>query len=152
MCLYVNFNGLQTFEKLLHENPDKPIPELLNETFVKTDAQLAEKKGLFSGCTAVVAFLRYEERDDDNVNDDARTISLSHDDNDILKQQETKSNKKIRQVIFGYTYLILSLFYFITTLDLCLTYGLIQRVLQTAKVGDARAVLRYAIMIQFKLN
>ncbi|TPX67446.1 hypothetical protein CcCBS67573_g07501 [Chytriomyces confervae] len=52
----------QTLLKLINDNPNTPIPQLLNDTFVETDAQLGAKKGVSSGCTAVVAFVRVEQR------------------------------------------------------------------------------------------
>ncbi|KAJ3285855.1 Protein phosphatase 2C 1 [Rhizoclosmatium sp. JEL0117] len=52
----------ETLLTLLQEKPSAPIPELLNEAFVRTDAQLSSRK-LSSGCTAVVAFTRIEDRE-----------------------------------------------------------------------------------------
>ncbi len=52
--------GNQIFEGIITENPEKPIPELLDKTFIATDTQLGDKKGVHSGCTAVVAFIRIE--------------------------------------------------------------------------------------------
>ncbi|KAJ3232423.1 Protein phosphatase 2C 1 [Chytriomyces hyalinus] len=52
----------ETLLKLINDNPNTPIPQLLNDTFVETDAQLGAKKGVSSGCTAVVAFVRVEQR------------------------------------------------------------------------------------------
>ncbi|KAI9345530.1 phosphatase 2C-like domain-containing protein [Obelidium mucronatum] len=51
----------KTLNDLIVEKPTTPIPELLNEAFVRTDAQLASRK-LSSGCTAIVAFTRIETR------------------------------------------------------------------------------------------
>lgn len=45
-------------------NPDKPVPDLLNATFHNVDkelANIASQKGSSSGCTAAVAFLRLED-------------------------------------------------------------------------------------------
>jgi protein phosphatase PTC1 len=52
-------------------NPHTPIPDLLNKTFHAVDRrlfQLAEEDRTHSGCTAVTAFLRVEE-DDEQAND-----------------------------------------------------------------------------------
>ncbi|KAJ3212709.1 Protein phosphatase 2C 1 [Clydaea vesicula] len=54
----------ENFQKNLKESPDIPIPELLNKTFIQTDKQLSEKKGLFSGATAIVAYIRNEIKND----------------------------------------------------------------------------------------
>jgi protein phosphatase PTC1 len=56
----------ENFIKILGENPDLPIPEILHKSFLFTDVQLGEKKGLFSGCTVAVAFLRSEQREDES--------------------------------------------------------------------------------------
>ncbi|KAJ3417315.1 Protein phosphatase 2C 1 [Chytridiales sp. JEL 0842] len=53
----------QTLTKLLHEHPKSSVPELLNKSFVLADSQMA-KKGLFSGCTAIVALIRVEDREE----------------------------------------------------------------------------------------
>ncbi|KAJ3181221.1 Protein phosphatase 2C 1 [Geranomyces variabilis] len=52
----------ENFEKVLHENPTLPVPDLLNRSFLLTDQQLGERKGSYSGCTAVVGYIRTEER------------------------------------------------------------------------------------------
>ncbi|KAI8617020.1 phosphatase 2C-like domain-containing protein [Chytriomyces sp. MP71] len=51
----------ETLLKLIRERPDAPIPHLFNEAFVETDKQLASKK-VSSGCTAVAALVRIEDR------------------------------------------------------------------------------------------
>nr|CDI52286.1 related to phosphoprotein phosphatase 2C [Melanopsichium pennsylvanicum 4] len=50
--------------KTLENNENKPVPDLLNATFHAVDkelASLANERGLSSGCTAAVAFLRLED-------------------------------------------------------------------------------------------
>ena len=66
---------------LITANPTKNISALLNETFLQIDTELAQKKGLHSGCTAAVAFTRFETRDGQKVRvlytanvGDARTV------------------------------------------------------------------------------
>ncbi|KAI8588024.1 phosphatase 2C-like domain-containing protein [Geranomyces variabilis] len=56
----------QNFEKVLHDNPTLPVPDLLNRSFLLTDQQLGERKGSYSGCTAVVGYIRTEERAGDD--------------------------------------------------------------------------------------
>jgi hypothetical protein len=53
---------LKTFKKFLHECPNEPISEILNKTFVDTDHQMAQKKEIYAGTTAVVAYVRFEDR------------------------------------------------------------------------------------------
>ncbi|KAI8621673.1 phosphatase 2C-like domain-containing protein [Chytriomyces sp. MP71] len=51
----------ETLLNLIREQPEAPISQLFNEAFVETDKQLASKK-ISSGCTAVVALVRIEDR------------------------------------------------------------------------------------------
>lgn len=77
---------LQYLLDTLHHPPttssaskDVPIPDLLNETFLAVDKELfklAEAEKTHSGCTAVVAFLRIED-DDTSSNSIAKTRSGS---------------------------------------------------------------------------
>jgi hypothetical protein len=50
---------------LLNEFPEMPVPEILNRAFLEIDVLLGEKKDMSSGTTAIVAFLRVEEREVD---------------------------------------------------------------------------------------
>lgn len=49
-------------EDAIRRNPNKPIPELLDETFTSVDKQLEKLPLKNSGCTAVTAVLRWEDR------------------------------------------------------------------------------------------
>lgn len=54
----------QSLLKTLELNPDKPVPDSLNLTFHSVDrelANLASQQGSSSGCTAAIAFLRLED-------------------------------------------------------------------------------------------
>jgi protein phosphatase PTC1 len=52
---------------VIKDKPELNMPEALNHTFMNVDKQLGETKGMFSGCTAVVAFMKVESRVVDNV-------------------------------------------------------------------------------------
>ncbi|ORX80679.1 PP2C-domain-containing protein [Anaeromyces robustus] len=57
--------GAQLHENLIEifkESPNMPIQESLNKAFLKTDSQLNEKRGIPSGCTAIVVLVRKEKR------------------------------------------------------------------------------------------
>lgn len=49
-------------EEMIRKNPNTPIPELLDQTFTNVDAQLEKLPLKNSGCTAVAAVLRWEDR------------------------------------------------------------------------------------------
>jgi protein phosphatase PTC1 len=49
-------------EEMIRKNPNTPIPELLDQTFTSVDAQLEKLPLKNSGCTAVTAVLRWEDR------------------------------------------------------------------------------------------
>ncbi|KAH8880433.1 PP2C-domain-containing protein [Thozetella sp. PMI_491] len=54
-------------EEIIRENPNHPIPELLDQTFTTVDAQLEKLPLKNSGCTAAVAVLRWEDRIPSNL-------------------------------------------------------------------------------------
>jgi protein phosphatase PTC1 len=49
-------------EDTIRKNPNTPIPELLDQTFTVVDNQLEKLPLKNSGCTAVIAVLRWEDR------------------------------------------------------------------------------------------
>jgi protein phosphatase PTC1 len=49
-------------EEMIRKNPNTAIPELLDQTFTNVDAQLEKLPLKNSGCTAVTAVLRWEDR------------------------------------------------------------------------------------------
>lgn len=49
-------------EDIIRKNPNTPIPELLDQTFTTVDQQLEKLPLKNSGCTAVIAVLRWEDR------------------------------------------------------------------------------------------
>jgi hypothetical protein len=52
----------------LAANPNEPCAAVhLKDSFLQVDRELAQKKGLHSGCTAVVAFTRMETRIDEKT-------------------------------------------------------------------------------------
>ncbi|KAI9375267.1 phosphatase 2C-like domain-containing protein [Aspergillus egyptiacus] len=49
-------------EDVMRKNPSAPVPELLDQTFTSVDQQLEKLPVKNSGCTAVIALLRWEDR------------------------------------------------------------------------------------------
>ena len=64
---FVNPDCSKTFKRYLHECPQEPVSELLNKTFTDIDTQMARKKEIYAGTTAVVAYVRIEERMTDGI-------------------------------------------------------------------------------------
>lgn len=57
-------------EEMIRNNPNAPIPELLDQTFTSVDNQLEKLPLKNSGCTAVTAVLRWEDRPPTNSADE----------------------------------------------------------------------------------
>ncbi|RUS20499.1 hypothetical protein BC937DRAFT_95067 [Endogone sp. FLAS-F59071] len=51
----------ETLLECLELYPNKPVPEILNITYVEADKRLNDKEGRSSGCTTVSCFLRLEK-------------------------------------------------------------------------------------------
>ena len=49
-------------EELMRKNPNTPVPELLDQTYTSADQQLEKLPLKNSGCTAITAVLRWEDR------------------------------------------------------------------------------------------
>lgn len=49
-------------EEIMRKNPNSSVPELLDQTFTSVDQQLEKLPLKNSGCTAVIALLRWEDR------------------------------------------------------------------------------------------
>ena len=49
-------------EEMIRKNPNTPVPELLDQTFTSVDQQLETLPLKNSGCTAICAVLRWEDR------------------------------------------------------------------------------------------
>jgi len=120
-------------EDTIRKNPNKPIPELLDETFTKVDKELERLPVKNSGCTAVTAVLRWEDRVPNAQSATGSTAIApaaaaviakeTGSEPDALNLQRTNTNNvantesRLRQASSR------------------------QRVLYTANVGDARIVL-----------
>lgn len=134
-------------EDMIRMNPNIPMPELLDLTFTRVDAQLEKLPLKNSGCTAVIAVLRWEDRIPNPqtatgstpiapataatykvVNQSSKTDEQSKNDPSNSEKSslpETKGNLSLGEA---------------THAKLRIT-ATRQRVLYTANVGDARIVL-----------
>jgi serine/threonine protein phosphatase PrpC len=110
-------------EEIIRKNPNTPIPELLDMTFTSVDTQLEKLPLKNSGCTAVTAVLRWEDRIPNSHSATGSTAiapaaaqavkNESKENSTEPKQAESKLRESATR----------------------------QRVLYTANVGDARIVL-----------
>lgn len=129
-------------EDTIRRNPNTPIPELLDQTFTLVDQQLEKLPLKNSGCTAVIAVLRWEDRvpnahsstgstlfapaavsavKNSNENSDRQTDSTSTAGSETTSQAEGVQEQAVEARLRN--------------------DASRQRVLYTANVGDARIVL-----------
>ncbi|KAJ6144933.1 protein phosphatase 2C [Penicillium chermesinum] len=99
-------------EEIMRKSPNTPVPELLDQTFTSVDQQLEKLPVKNSGCTAVTAVLRWEDRVASS-NSATGSTTVKTDDNDTPTQNNVPKLPNASR----------------------------QRVLYTANVGDARIVL-----------
>lgn len=99
-------------EEVMRKNPNTPVPELLDQTFTSVDQQLEKLPVKNSGCTAVTAVLRWEDRVP-NSNSATGTTAIKPEDKEAPAQNNGSKLQDASR----------------------------QRVLYTANVGDARIVL-----------
>jgi len=115
-------------EDTIRRNPNKAIPELLDETFTNVDQQLEKLPLKNSGCTAVIAVLRWEDR---IPNSSSATGSTSIAPATAAAVARERSNSAAGQQPTAETQVEARLRETATR----------QRVLYTANVGDARIIL-----------
>lgn len=109
-------------EDIIRKNPNSPIPELLDQTFTSVDQQLEKLPLKNSGCTAVIAVLRWEDRVPNTTSATGSTaiapaVAKEASDSSRADAKDTGVESRLRENASR------------------------QRVLYTANVGDARIVL-----------
>jgi protein phosphatase PTC1 len=94
---------------LLKNLPGGIVPEVLDQTFAEADSFLNSAHGIFSGCTAIVACYRHEQRDGRDITalytgntGDSRAVlcregnairlSYDHKGSDVIEQQRVKDS------------------------------------------------------------
>lgn len=135
----------------LASRPGEPVPDLLNATFQSVDQQLSQigkDKGSASGCTAVTAFLRLEDEngqpippsaDADNASDSS--LQTESDPEQVKSKESAGIFSGISKRLKGSPTLSRTTSGHETTDKGAVVKA--RRVLYTANVGDARAVLWY---------
>ncbi|SAM78574.1 related to phosphoprotein phosphatase 2C [Ustilago bromivora] len=133
-------NFHQYLLKTLEFDSDKPIPDLLNATFHNVDkelASLASQKGSSSGCTAAVAFLRLEDESSRPLKANANPNAGGKGNSDTTAS-ETSKEAATGDGLWGR---ISKRFESADGKRTEISSATPRRVLYTANVGDARAVL-----------
>ena len=130
-------------EESIRRNPNTPIPELLDQTFTNVDQQLDKLPLKNSGCTAITAVLRWEDRIPNSQSATGSTaiapaaIAAVKAASESSLSKETKPEEPLtpsaKAAIPG---LVSS-----TPMPKLQSSATRQRVLYTANVGDARIVL-----------
>jgi protein phosphatase PTC1 len=122
-------------EDTIRKNPNTPIPELLDQTFTVVDQQLEKLPLKNSGCTAVIAVLRWEDRVP-NAQSSTGSVLFAPAAVSAIKNAESGENKTE-----GTDASTLEATNEQTVETRLRTEASRQRVLYTANVGDARIVL-----------
>lgn len=129
-------------EEMIRANPNTPIPELLDLTFTNVDKQLEKLPLKNSGCTAVCAVLRWEDRIP-NAQSATGSTAIAPATAAAVKAQEDEARREEKKNKKGKEESPTSS----SPMSLAETQSRLkqqatrQRVLYTANVGDARIVL-----------
>lgn len=141
-------------EEIIRKNPNAAIPELLDQTFTSVDAQLEKLPLKNSGCTAVAAVLRWEDRIPNALSATGSTpiapatAAAVKAAEDALKNDQKSGDSGIdltkepsQQSAVSVAVTISSHQSTEATHAKLKTTAMRQRVLYTANVGDARIIL-----------
>ena len=125
-------------EDLMRKNPNVPVPELLDQAYTSADSQLERLPLKNSGCTAITAVLRWEDRVPNNQSATGST-AIAAAAAAALKASESENGDASTQrdpLTSNSTSDSVSL-----AVQKVQENATRQRVLYTANVGDARIVL-----------
>lgn len=111
-------------QDVMRKNPNAPVPELLDQTFTSVDQQLDRLPLKNSGCTAVIALLRWEDRVPSTQSATGSALLATAAADAAKSDNDSNSGDTPTQA-----------------LPKLQEKSARQRVLYTANVGDARAVL-----------
>jgi protein phosphatase PTC1 len=123
-------------EDLMRKNPNTPVPELLDQTFTSADQQLEKLPLKNSGCTAITAVLRWEDRVPNSQSATGST-AIAPAAASVVKQSDPDHADKPSQAAAGRP----SMEKASQAVHKIQETASRQRVLYTANVGDARIVL-----------
>lgn len=130
-------------EEMIRANPNTPIPELLDLTFTNVDRQLEKLPLKNSGCTAVCAILRWEDRIPNAQSATGSTAiapataaAVKAQEEEARREEKAKRKNKAQDESSNASQISLQ-----ETQARLKQQSTRQRVLYTANVGDARIVL-----------
>ena len=131
-------------EEMIRKNPNTPVPELLDQTFTNVDQQLDKLPLKNSGCTAICAVLRWEDRIP-NSNSATGSTAIAPAAAAAVKAASepptSDSKSDVAQNSTPQSKASLPGFASATPMPKLQNSASRQRVLYTANVGDARIVL-----------
>lgn len=119
-------------EEVMRKNPNAPVPELLDQTFTCVDQQLEKLPLKNSGCTAVIALLRWEDRVPSNQSATG-SAALAPAAAAAPKEEDSGSAETPTQAAPSIAPA--------SVIPKLQEKAVRQRVLYTANVGDARIIL-----------
>ena len=119
-------------EDMIRRNPNTPVPELLDQTFTNVDQQLDKLPLKNSGCTAICAVLRWEDRIPNSQSATGST-AIAPAAAAAVKAATEPDAKSEKAAVPGFAST--------TPMPKLQNSASRQRVLYTANVGDARIVL-----------
>ncbi|KAJ5561139.1 Protein phosphatase 2C [Penicillium sp. DV-2018c] len=111
-------------EEVMRKSPNTPVPELLDQTFTSVDQQLEKLPVKNSGCTAVTAVLRWEDRVPSSQSATGSSALATATAAAMKGDKDSENTETPTQ-----------------TASRMQDKAIRQRVLYTANVGDARIVL-----------
>jgi protein phosphatase PTC1 len=123
-------------EDLMRKNPNTPVPELLDQTYTSADQQLEKLPLKNSGCTAITAVLRWEDRVPNSQSATGST-AIAPAAASVVKQSDSETADTPTQAAQSRP----SMEKASQAVHKIQETASRQRVLYTANVGDARIVL-----------
>ena len=127
-------------EDLIRQNPNSAIPELLDQAFTSVDQQLQRLPLKNSGCTAICAVLRWEDRIP-NPQSATGSTAIAPIAAAVAKAHESPDKQSLTPLIPHSIQSLPSNITPTTAIPKLQESATRQRVLYTANVGDARIVL-----------
>ncbi|KAL9101710.1 MAG: hypothetical protein Q9163_003053 [Psora crenata] len=130
-------------EEMIRKHPNRTVPELLDQTFTNVDQQLDKLPVKNSGCTAICAVLRWEDRIPNPQSATGSTAIAPAAIAAVKAASESSTGReaKTEEPLTPSAKAVIPGFVSSTPIPKLQSSATRQRVLYTANVGDARIVL-----------